>query len=134
MGAWMRIDGWEKRLDAIITANEPFTWGTNDCCMFAVRCVEAITGVDHGKKYRGYKTRVGAMKRLAKYGGVEGIATECLGDPKSIKLAKRGDVVLHDISDDGLSLGVCLGDKIATVNDDGVVYMPLSDGIKAWGV
>lgn len=129
----MRLDGWEKRLDAIIQANEPFAWGTNDCCMFAVRCVEVITGVDHGKKYRGYKTGLGAMKRLNKYGGVEGIAIACLGEPKSIKLAKRGDVVMHNISD-GLSLGICLGDKIAGVDDDGIVFLPVSAGIQAWGV
>jgi len=129
----MRLDGWEKRLDSIIQANEPFAWGTNDCCMFAVRCVEAITGVDHGKKYCGYKTGLGAMKRLNKYGGVEGIATACLGEPKSIKLAKRGDVVMHNISD-GLSLGICLGDKIAGVDDDGIVFLPVSAGIQAWGV
>ena len=129
----MRLDGWEKRLDAIIQANEPFAWGTNDCCMFAVRCVEAITGVDHGATYRGYKTQKGALGRLAKHGGADGIATACLGEPKSIKLAKRGDVVLHNISD-GLSLAICLGDKIASVDDDGIVFLPVSVGIQAWGV
>jgi hypothetical protein len=129
----MRLDGWEKRLDTIIQANEPFTWGTNDCCMFAVRCVDAITSVDHGKKYRGYKTAVGAAKRLEKHGGVDGIATECLGEPKSVKLAKRGDVIMID-SGDGYALGVCIGSKIAAVSKDGLTFIPMSQALKAWGV
>lgn len=129
----MRIDGWEKRLDTIIQSNQPFEWGANDCCMFAVRCVEAITGVDHGKKYRGYKTAVGAAKRLEKHGGVDGIATKCLGEPKSVKLAKRGDVIMIN-SGDGYALGVCIGSKIAAVSKGGLTFIPMSQALKAWGV
>lgn len=129
----MRIDGWEKRLLAIIENPGVFEWGTNDCCMFAVRCVEEITGVDHGVKYRGYKTQKGALGKLAKHGGVEGIATACLGEPKNPRLAKRGDVVSHQ-NDDGVALGICIGDKIAAIGEDGVLLLPMKDALKAWNV
>lgn len=129
----MRLDGWEQRLLAIIENPGAFEWGTNDCCMFAVRCVEAITGVDHGKKYRGYKTEKGALSRLAKHGGTEGIATACLGEPKNPKLAKRGDVVSHK-NDLGVALGVCVGDKIAAISDNGIVLVSMRDAMNAWSV
>ena len=89
----MRKEGWESALNKHLETVGPFEWGTNDCCMFAVGCVEAITGVDYGKPYRGYKTKIGAARRLSDGGGVEGIATECLGKHKEPVKAKRGDVV-----------------------------------------
>lgn len=129
----MRLDGWEGRLELMLGQVGPFEWGTNDCCMFAVSAVEAITGVDYGKPYRGYKTQRGAATRLLKAGGVEAIATKALGEPKSRKLAKRGDVVSL-FSDEQISLGVCIGDKIAAVSDNGLVLIPMNQAINAWSV
>lgn len=129
----MRVDGWEKRLNEHLETIGAFAWGTNDCCMFAVGCVQAMTGVDHGKEFRGYKTAVGAAKRLEKHGGVEGIATYCLGESKSVKLAKRGDVVMID-SGEGYALGVCVGSKIAAVSKDGLTFVPMTQAIKVWSI
>jgi hypothetical protein len=129
----MRLDGWESKLNDVISQSGVFEWGTNDCCMFAVRVVEAITGVDHGKPYRGYKTAKGAASRLLKHGGVEGIATKELGEPKSPLLAKRGDIVSFE-SKDEIALGVCIGDKILAVSKKGVVSFSMREAIKAWSV
>ena len=127
----MKTDGWEKRLNEFLDTVGPFEWGSNDCCMFAVRAVEVLTGIDHGKAYRGYKTALGAARRLEKHGGVEGIATIELGEPKPIQLAKRGDVV-SVLSGENLLLGICLGDKIAAVSDSGLVFLPTRAAQKAW--
>lgn len=129
----MRLENWEKKLNEHLDTIEPFKWGTNDCCMFAVRCVEVMTGIDYGKKFRGYKTSLGAQKHLDKYGGVEGIATECLGESKNPKLAKRGDVISHE-NDDAIALGICVGSKIAAIGKDGVVFLPMKNAIKAWSI
>lgn len=129
----MKTDGWEKRLQAFLDSVGPFEWGTNDCCMFAVRAVEVMTGVDHGKPYRGYKTALGAHRRLEKYGGVEGIATIELGEPKSVLFAKRGDVVSVLIGEN-LLLGICLGDKIAAVSENGLIFLPMECAQNAWSV
>ena len=129
----MRLDGWEKLLNQHLETVGEFQWGTNDCCMFAVGCVEAITGVDYGKPYRGYKSKSGAARRLSDGGGVDGIATNALGEPKNPKLAKRGDVVMFDIGF-GDSLGLCLGSKIAAVSEQGLMFIPMSKAIKAWSV
>ena len=129
----MRVDGWEKILNKEIMETPPFEWGTNDCCMFAVRVMEAISGIDHGKPYRGYKTAKGAASRLLKNGGVEGIATKQLGECKNPKLAKRGDLVSFKSLDD-LALGICIGDKIAAVSETGLLLVPMQEAINAWSV
>jgi len=129
----VRIDGWELRLQEKIDNVQPFEWGTNDCCMFAVSVVEAITGVDHGIAYRGYKTKRGAASRLLKAGGTESIATDALGAPKSYKFARRGDVVSYK-SVEEIALGICIGDKIAAVSDNGLILLPMNQAINAWSV
>ena len=129
----MKTDGWEKRLYKFLDTVGPFEWGTNDCCMFAVAAVEVMTGTDHGKPYRGYKTALGARRRLEKFGGVEGIATIELGAPKPVLYAKRGDIV-SVMSGENLLLGICLGDKIAAVSESGLLFLPFETVQKAWSV
>lgn len=101
--------------------------------MFVVRVAEALTGEDHGKAYRGYKTARGAKARLLKHGGVEAIATIEFGEPKSHLYAKRGDIVSVKTGEE-IALGICLGDKIAVVSEDGLLMLPIRDGINAWSV
>ena len=129
----MRLEGWEKRLNNHLETIGKFEWGTNDCCMFAVGCVEAITGVNYGKPYKGYKSKIGAAKRLSEHGGVDGIATECLGNPKSPKMAKRGDVVMFNSGSEN-ALGICVGGKIAAVGEQGLMFFGMEKAIKVWSV
>ena len=129
----MKTEGWEKRLQDFLDSVGPFEWGTNDCCMFAVRAVEVMTGVDHGKPYRGYKTALGAHRRLEKYGGVDGIATIELGELKPVLFAKRGDVVSVQ-GGENILLGVCLGDKMAAVSETGLIFRPMESAQNAWSV
>ena len=129
----MRIENWNSKLNKHLATISEFKWGTNDCCMFAVGCVEIITGIDYGKEYRGYKTALGASRRLEKYGGVVGIATIELGDPKPCIEAKRGDVVSF-ITNDEIALGICVSDKIAAVGENGLMFFPMRDGLNAWSV
>lgn len=129
----MRHQNWEHRLNEFLKSVGSFEWGTNDCCMFAVKAVEAMTGKDHGKPYGGYKTALGAARRLEKFGGVEGIATIELGEPKPVKQAKRGDVISIK-NGENLILGICLGVKIASVSEDGLTFFSMSVANNAWSV
>lgn len=128
-----RLEAWESLLFKHLESIGPFEWGSNDCCMFAVGCVEAITGVNFGSEYVGYSTKFGASKVLYEHGGVDGIATKHLGEPKQSKLAKRGDIVMFDCGD-GNALGVCLGVKIAAVSESGLMFISMNKAIKAWSV
>ena len=129
----MRFEGWESKLNQAIEQTGEFQWGTNDCCMFVVRVVEAITGEDHGKPYRGYKTAKGAASRLLKHGGVDGLATKEFGEPKPPLMAKRGDVVSFETNGE-IALGICVGDKIAAVSEDGLFTFSMKNAIKAWSI
>jgi len=133
MGQVMRLDGWESKLNQVIMETGEFQWGTNDCCMFVVRVAEAITGIDHGKPYRGYKTAKGAASRLLKHGGVEGIATKAFGEPKKPLLAKRGDAVSFKNNGE-IILGICVGDKIAAVSEAGLINISMREAINAWSI
>jgi hypothetical protein len=129
----MRHQDWEKRLDDFLKNVGPFEWGANDCCMFAVNAVEAITGDDHGKPYRGYKTGLGAARRLEKFSGAEGIASIELGAPKPVNLAKRGDVISLQ-NGENIILGICLGVKIAAISEEGLTFFSMSVARNAWSV
>lgn len=128
----MRLDGWERRLQVYLDGIGPFEWGKSDCCMFSVGAVWAITGVNHGVNYK-YSTGLGAKKMLLKHGGVEAIATKHLGLPKSPLLANRGDVVSLKTGGE-IALGICIGNKIAAMQADGLIYLPMTQSIKSWSV
>ena len=129
----MRVENWQSKLNKHLQTVGSFAWGTNDCCMFAVGCVQVMTGVDHGKAYKGYKSARGALNRLNDYGGVEGIATIQLGAPKPVKQAKRGDVVSFKAGEE-IALGISVGDKIVGIGEHGLLFMPFSEGVNAWSV
>ncbi len=116
---------------------KPFTWGENDCCLFACDCGLAITGTDLAASLRGYRTFDEAQEILKRFGGVGAVAdamTELHGVPKIPALqAKRGDICLIDIGR-GETLGVCAGDRIICPGLRGLVAYPLLQGIRAWEI
>ena len=131
-----RVPDWPLRLNAAIEAarNRPFVWGEHDCCLWAAYCVRLLTGVDHAAVWRGYYTDArGGLKLLAKSGGVEALATAALGAPIAAKQAQRGDVVLVKAGR-RTALGVCVGPTVAAPGVDGLLFVPMSQWIKAWRV
>lgn len=129
----MRLDSWEKNLNAYLKTVGPFEWGKNDCCLFAANAVEAMTGVDPAKKYRGYKTKLGAAKKLKNI-GIEGAWTEVLnGEPINPKLCRRGDVVLFQNGQEQ-SVGVCLGTTFAAIAEEGLIMLSMDNAIMGWRV
>lgn len=74
-----------------------------------------------------------AQEILTQFGGVEGIATEALGQPKAVALAHRGDVVACDFGD-GVALGICLGAVCCAPGQNGLEYRPVSTAVSAWSV
>jgi hypothetical protein len=129
----MRIDGWEKELDNYLANLQPFEWGTNDCCQFTLgHWCDLCTGVNHFSKYK-YSNEIGALKILKKHKGVDGLATLHLGESKQPLMAQRGDIVLFD-GEQGHTLGICIGAKIAAVGPLGLVIVSMNKALKAWSV
>ena len=138
----MRKQGWPEILAARIEAyrNEPFKWGVHDCALFAADVVQAMTGIDHARIFRGhYSTKGGAVEMMEWMGGFETIMGNALGKPlDNPRFAKRGDVIL--INNDrcfprGMeALGICIGHKCAYVGKKGLIFLSMKDWQKAWRV
>lgn len=106
----VRFQDWEDRLGTYLdrVAEEPFRWGTHDCALFAASCVNAMTGVDPARDYRGtYDTGRGAAAALREHGAGTLLKTvrSWFGPEKSVHFAKRGDLVMRDST----AVGICVG-------------------------
>lgn len=143
----MRFNDWPTRLHAAIEARRsmPFTWGKNDCCMFAADLVKAMTGGDIAAKWRGaYSDAVGAALAIKRGGGIAGLVESVsaefgLRELPSVAYAQRGDLVEIDIEHTagdaaGPALGVCVGAQVAAAGEKGVVFVPTLKCRKAWRV
>lgn len=142
----MRKHDWELKLDALIVSREtePFSRGGHDCALFACDCIEAITGTDPGKWFRGrYKTKRGAASALKKYGGtLAEVADSIMADCGFVEVpptkAQRGDMVLieHDKSQ-ALGIVDMSGANIVFADQGlevGVARTPITNATKAWRV
>ena len=133
-----RKSDWVEGLWGVLegeAARREFAYG--HCVRLAAECVQAVTGEELLERCEL------AIAAAAEEGGIslaslEEEVTKLLGSPVPMSLARRGDIVLLDLGENGPALGVCVGDKIACAgaarDRGGVVYLRLDRGIKAWRV
>lgn len=131
-------------------ANDKFTWGEQDCSLFAANCIQAFTGVDIASDFRGKYTDEASAFALIKSvtGGttVADAAAYCAtkhglaewvgkdGKPTPLR-AMRGDLVV--VSNAGrLIAGVVdlSGRYVAAMSESGVVRLSLMSITRAWHV
>lgn len=132
----LRVPRWESLLAEYIEGrrNEPFAWGTNDCCTFVAGCIRAITGVDPLSDWPQYKTAAQAKRIIRNLGGLQAIATAVLGEARENRgFAQRGDVVLATLDGDEL-LGICIGHEWVAPGADGLAFRPMTEVLKVWAV
>lgn len=127
----MRLEGWERRLEAVIESarHTPYRLGQHDCLRVACAAVEALVGVDHWLKFAGkYSTRREALLVIAQHGRTLGTAvSRILNSPaESMRLVRRGDIALY-CDEAGEHLGVCIGRSVAVLGPDGLVFLPILD-------
>lgn len=133
-----RYEDWPLRLAAAIEAarGRPFSWGAQDCCLFAADVVRALTGEDLAAPFRGrYASRAQAVAILGARGGLEAVVTSVLGAPLATPLlARRGDVVMVATAD-GPALGICADRGVCWLTGPaGLVRCWLRDAARAWRV
>lgn len=123
----MRVDGWEKRLNATIKAHRemPSLYGVSDCFQICNDAVIAVTGEFLFKDVL-YTSEKQAAKELLKRGfkTVEDAFASKLETIPSA-LAQRGDIGVID--DNGAICGgvfTALGFMVR--NDNAVVFVPVS--------
>lgn len=66
-----RLPDWRQRLDDYLDSidGKPFEWGELDCALYAAGAVQAMTGVDLAKSFRGqYSDAAGAKAAIAAAG------------------------------------------------------------------
>lgn len=135
----MRVENWVERLDAVFSdaAARPFAWGSHDCCLFAARCVEAMTGEHPMPDAVGaYKTKTGAYRWLKReFGTVRQMLELLLDAPCNPNFAKRGDLALFEKGQD-FAIGVIdlSGEQVLCVDESGTYYIHKSLATAFWTV
>lgn len=131
-----RVANWPEILNRLIDDRRltPFWFGQTDCCQFAAEIVSALTGSDHRSAFPAYSTRAEAEAILREHGGMVGLATSVMGEPKSVAWAQRGDLVAADFGD-GIAIGVCLGvHSCAPKQPFGLAVLLTQQAIAVWTV
>ncbi len=135
-----RAQDWPERLAALIEdrREQPFIWGTHDCCTLAADAVLAMTGIDPMAALRGtYGGETEAEAILLAEGGLEATAARLaaaagLGDCH-LAFGQRGDVALIQHGN-ALAMGVVVGDAVAVPGPDGIAFLPPAAMLRAWSV
>jgi cell wall-associated NlpC family hydrolase len=145
----MRHSDWVSALDAYFTTHKdaPFSYDQSkglDCCTFAFGAIEAQTGIDIGKAFRGnYNTRKESLRVIHAYSGkaslesgVEALMNEHRFPEIPLLRAQRGDAVLIRKGQRYSSLGIVAlnGREILTISNKGIWRLPLTSGFRAWSL
>jgi len=132
-----RLADWPTRLNDHIEEwrHKKFEWGKADCALFCLYAEKAMCGSSRFDDFIGkYRSAAGSVKALLKIGAGDLAASvgARLDEIDPIK-AQRGDVALID-TPDGDALSLVIGDKVAAMGKDGLVFLPLSAAKQAWKV
>lgn len=135
-----RRDDWHARFEAAVdeVKRQPFEWGRHDCAIgFVAHIVEAISGVDHARgfrgKYRGERGALLAMKR-AGFDDLADLAASKLPEIHPSQ-ARVGDVLAFpDNGALGSSLGICNGERALVLRPDGMGTLSTLDASRAFRV
>ncbi len=132
--------GWEDRLAQYLLdcTQLAFVWGMHDCALFAAGAVQAMTGHDLGAIFRGqYNDALGAERALRNYLKVHHVALRqedsalemviwdllyVVHDCEKIKQSgfiSRGDIIVIDVPETGIAIGVCDGVNMLAVRVEG---------------
>lgn len=129
-----RLPDWEPRLLAYLQeeGRSVFGWGTNDCALFGMGGVMAMTGEHPCPQYVGaYDDREGAALALRELGAGTLIGTlDTLFARKRTPFALRGDLVMVTGS-----VGICMGREATFLTEaDGYTHYPRSAFEIAWSI
>ncbi len=121
-----RIENWDVALNEYIASmrDEPFGYGTNDCCVFTAGGVLAITGTDYMEEFRGhYGDEDSSNIALASIGSGNLFKTLTRKFGKSLKgvYGRKGDIAFYDGC-----CGIVLGRVAIFIRSEGYGVVPIS--------
>jgi hypothetical protein len=133
----MRRHDWAQSLWLTIEVEKErtFAFGQADCCLFAARCVDAMTDGNFEAALRAcYHDEATALAYLERMGGMQAAVTVHLGPPlERPAMARRGDVVMFHDGAGRETLGICTGELLATTGQ-GFTFQPMTLASVAWRV
>ena len=120
----------KRRSEVIKECDKPFAWGTNDCCTMLAAAVKAKTDRDILRGFRGYRTKLGAARKLREKGDGTLLKTliDALGDPIPVASARPGDIVMQD----SWRTGICQGRYTVMIGDEGIELVRTLDCARAF--
>lgn len=128
------IPGWRVALVDFIAARiaVPFSWGHQDCCLFAADAIQAITGTDPAATFRGtYHDAKTAARVMFSLGGLEAIADKYAGPRIGTEQVQMGDIGL--VENGGRPcLAVFGGEYFHCPGEHGLTIVQHQNCITAW--
>lgn len=128
-----RFDDWQSRLVTYLSQVHatPFSYGTHDCALFCAAAINAMTGVDLAKGYRGYRTRAAGIRKMRAAGYDDHIAYFAAQLPECGPLhAGAGDLAVIE----GDTLGVVQGRGIYVLSEGRMTMVSLLQAKRAFRV
>lgn len=142
-----RTPHWDTReYHQFLLANHktPFKFGTFDCCLFPANAIQAFTGTDIADSFRGKytdeKSAFSLIKTITGGTTVADALAYCANKHGLVEhphplLAKRGDLVAINNAGTLIAGLVHLnGRHVVTVNENGLVRLPITTVTRSWGV
>jgi hypothetical protein len=117
--------------------HEPFSWGVNDCCLFAADAVVAVMGVDLAGDLRGTYSDASSALHVLRDESVEqiiGDRLEAIGaEDAPVAYGRMGDIGIIAI-DGRLTAAVCSGGHWYAPAKDGLAHVSLLSAARRWRV
>lgn len=132
-----RLSDWSDRLIQHIEdwRHKKFEWGKSDCALFCLYAEKAMCGASRFDDFLGqYSSAKGSLKALCQYGqrNLSDTVSDRLPEVDLLK-AQRGDIALVD-TPTGDALSLVIGNKLAAMGENGLVFLPLNAAKKTWRV
>lgn len=125
-----------EMLHHYIDKNQTFSWGKNDCALFAANWVVAATGYDLMEEFRGrYSTELGSLRVLKRYGEGD-LISSCAKKMEEFKFEEclpsyspRGAVGAFDGC-----LGIVVDHRAVFLNQQRITLVPVSRLNRVWRI
>jgi hypothetical protein len=120
--------------------NAEFKYGSLDCCLFVADVLRDLHGRDFASKWRGtYHSEIGALRIVARYGGLKSLVSSVFGEMIPTAECKDGSPILlsrklYEQDAVGGALGVRNGGVVVYLTQNGLAEAPITWSLGGWNV
>lgn len=135
----MRFPEWPELMDDYINANnhKQYRYGVFDCVTFCAGLIKIISNINilEGVEYKDARSALRVLKSdtgLFDMTGKQMITFGMREIPTG--LTRRGDIVGFMTDAHGETVGVCVGSKFVSPGENDLIFLPMTEAVKAWGI